>query len=179
MKKNQIATILCIIGAGIIPILDTVSAAESCNRTATVNYQEVLIDTSPTLKGEGLRYFLDRDPVALSHLDQYQKTNKTKWPNAVMGITGVSLLLGGVFTKSTSGEGPFGGKKLMIMGGTAVLLLNYLIAKTISHRGEEHLFRAVEEYNSRNLPHIIFSPAVGDDPKHFSPGFGAGIYQSF
>ena len=179
MKKNHIAPILCILVTGLVSIYSPFAISESCNRTATVNYQEVLVDTSPTLKGEGLRYFLARDPVALSQLDQYRKTNRTIWPNALIGITGVSLLLGGVFTKSTPEEGTFSGKKLLIMGGTATLLLNYLLAKTIAYQSEAHLLKAVEEYNSRNLPHIIFSPTVGDDPKHFSPGFGAGIYQSF
>ena len=43
-------------------------ASESCSRTATINYQEVLVDSASSLKGEGLRPYLAKDAEALSYL---------------------------------------------------------------------------------------------------------------
>jgi len=49
-------------------------AVETCSRIAIINYQEVLVDSNASDKGEGLRYHLEKDPVAKEYLNTYQKT---------------------------------------------------------------------------------------------------------
>ena len=43
---------------GILLILSySAHSTDTCSRIATINYQDILIDTSSTKKGEGLRYY--------------------------------------------------------------------------------------------------------------------------
>ncbi|HLW56607.1 MAG TPA: hypothetical protein VKY27_04425, partial [Bacteriovoracaceae bacterium] len=54
----------------------SVFAAETCSRVAIINYQEVLVDVSSSNRGEGLRFYLEKDEVAKGLLDEYQENNR-------------------------------------------------------------------------------------------------------
>lgn len=124
---------------------------ETCSRVATVNYQEVLVDANSSQKGEGLRFYLEKDKVAESYLNAYQEGSQVKWHNAVMGTTGTGLIVAGLFTNSTSNN-----KESLLIGGAAMILVNFLISKTQETANEQNLRRAIDEYNQRNLPRINF-----------------------
>ena len=116
-----------------------------------INYQEVLIDTNSTQKGEGLRFHLNKDPVAKEFLDTYQSTSKIKWQNAALGTIGTGLILSSFIVNSSDKN-----KKSLIVGGASLLIINFLVAKTLDFTNESNLQRAIEEYNKRNLPKIYF-----------------------
>lgn len=130
----------------------TTHAVDTCSRIAIINYQEVLVDTNSTEKGEGLRYHLEKDPVAKSYLDKYQQGTQIRWENAVLGTVGTGLLIGGALVQSGGSKSP------MIIGGIATMIVNFLLAKTFENSNEENLNKAIEEYNKRNLPKIYFNP---------------------
>ena len=127
-------------------------AIETCSRIAIINYQEVLVDANTSEKGEGLRYHLEKDPVALQYLNTYQKNSGIKWPSAVLGTAGTGLLLYGFFNSDTED------RRIYVMAGTATILVNFLVARTLELSNEVNLNKAVEEYNKRNLPKIFFNP---------------------
>jgi len=127
-------------------------AIETCSRVAVINYQEVLIDSNSSDKGEGLRYHLEKDPVAKMHLDTYQKNSRFVWPSAIIGSAGTGLLLYGFFNSNSED------RRIFIISGSATLLVNYLIARTLEVSNETNLNKAIEEYNKRNLPKIFFNP---------------------
>lgn len=131
-------------------------AAETCSRTAIVNYQEVLVDTNSAQKGDGLRFYLEKDQQAYENLQKYQKGTRGNWINAGLGTAGTLMLLAGsLATESDSG------KRSLFVAGASVIILNFLVAKTLEHQNEKYLHRAIEEYNARNLPRIYFSPGSG------------------
>jgi len=127
-------------------------AVETCSRIAIINYQEVLVDSNTSQKGEGLRYHLEKDAVAKQYLDTYQKNSGIRWPSAVLGTAGTGLLLFGFFNSDSEN------RRLYIISGTATILVNFLVARTLEVTNESNLNRAVEEYNKRNLPKIFFNP---------------------
>lgn len=127
-------------------------AVETCSRIAIINYQEVLVDSNTSQRGEGLRYHLEKDPVAKQYLDEYQKNSGIRWPSAVLGTAGTGLLLYGFFNSDTEN------RRLYIISGTATILVNFLVARTMEVANESNLNKAVEEYNKRNLPKIFFNP---------------------
>jgi hypothetical protein len=132
--------------------LNCLSATETCSRIATINYQEVLVDTNSTDKGEGLRYHLEKDPIAKEYLNIYQKNSSVKWPTAVLGTAGTAVLLLGFFNRSSAD------REIYLISGASIILVNFLIARTVEVNNETNLTRAVEEYNKRNLPKIYFNP---------------------
>ena len=127
-------------------------ATETCSRVATINFQEVLIDSNASEKGEGLRYHLEKDPVAVSYLNTYQKNSSVRWPNAILGTLGTSMLLYGFFNSNSQD------RQIYLITGSATILVNFLIARTLEVSNEVNLNRAIEEYNKRNLPKIFFNP---------------------
>ena len=133
--------------------------ADICSRIAVINYQEILVDVNNSQKGEGLRPYLERDTVARYYLDEYQKGTKIEWQNAIAGTLSVGLILGG-FTSNDEKS-----KKSLIMGGATLMIINFLIAKTLETANERNLLRAVDEYNKRNAPQIQFR----DDTERESP----------
>ena len=46
---------------------------EPCSRSARINYQDVLVDTSSTRKGEGIKFYLEKDPIARTYYKKYEK----------------------------------------------------------------------------------------------------------
>ena len=135
----------------------SVSAVETCSRTAIINYQEVLVDANTSEKGEGLRYHLEKDPVALQFLNTYQKNSSRTWPSAVLGTAGTGLLLFGFFNSNTED------RRTYIIAGVTTYIVNFLVARTLEITNEENLNKAVEEYNKRNLPKIFFYPENPED----------------
>lgn len=133
-------------------------AVETCSRIAIINYQEVLVDTNSTEKGEGLRFHLEKDKTAKSYLETYQEGTKIKLENAIMGSLGTSMMLGGILTNSDGGR-----KEMLLVGGATLMIINFLVAKTMETSNEQNLRKAIEEYNKRNLPKIYFNPDQKDD----------------
>ena len=127
-------------------------AIETCSRIAIINYQEVLVDANTSEKGEGLRYHLEKDPVALEYLNTYQKNSGIRWPSAVLGTAGTGLLLYGFFNSDPED------RRVFILAGTTTILVNFLVARTLELTNEANLNKAIEEYNKRNLPKIFFNP---------------------
>lgn len=125
-------------------------AVETCSRTAIINYQEVLVDSNSSQKGEGLRFYLDKDPIAKEYLDIYKKNSAIQWPSAVIGTAGTGLLFFGFFNSNSEN------RRLYLISGTATILVNFLVARTLEVSNESNLKRAIEEYNKRNLPKILF-----------------------
>lgn len=130
-----------------IPLL---FSQETCSRIATINYQEVLVDSNSVDKGEGLRFHLEKDPIALEHLNNYQKSSSHMFTNAVVGTVGTGLLLYGFFSPGAED------RNIFIASGIATIFINYLISRTLDIQSETHLDQAIEEYNKRNLPKIYF-----------------------
>jgi hypothetical protein len=132
---------------------DVALAAESCSRVATVGHQEVLVDINSTQKGAGLRYYLEKDPVAKMYLDRYQEGNSIRWQNTAFGTLGSVLILAGLVTNRHSGN-----RDAMMVGGGAAMIINFLVSKTFKNANERNLVRAIEHYNQRNIPRINFLP---------------------
>ena len=143
--------------------------ASTCSRVATINYQEVLVDVSNATRGEGLRYYLEKDEVAKSLLNEYQENNRPTWKRAALSTLGTAMLLGGLLRTSGGDEEGLMGKNFLLFGGATMIGISYLISKTNQYNNEYLLLRSIEEYNKRNTPKIFFAPT---DPKH---GLGAGI----
>ena len=150
MNSKYLIVPLCLIT--LLLSSDTL-AGETCSRLAIINYQEVLIDTNSTQKGEGLRHYLEKDPIAKKYLESYQKGNRLNFINTVLGSAGTILILAGILT---NGQGDR--RQNLLIAGGALVGINFLIAKTISFDNEKNLERSIEEYNKRNLPRIYFSP---------------------
>lgn len=154
-----------------VGLLGSTAHAANCGRTVTIDYQEVLIDNDATRKGEGLRYYLAKDPVALSYLDKYQAGTRIHWANAALGTVGTGLILG-----ASLNSGNRDGQKNMLISGAVLLALNFLIVKTRDSYNETYLEQAIEEYNRRNIPRIMFeAPSSGQD----GTGVGLSIERRF
>lgn len=138
-------------------------AQEACSRTATINQQEVLVDSNSTQKGEGLRFYLEKDKVASSYLEKYQSGTKVKWYSAALGTVGTSMIIGSFFVNGESDS-----KQSLMIGGATAIIINFLMSRTIEASNEKHLNRAIQEYNKRNLPRIEFNQS----------GYNSGSSQS-
>lgn len=132
-------------------IMTSLAAMETCSRTAVINYQEVLVDTNSNQKGEGLRYYLEKDLVARDYLDKYQDGTRLKWYQAIPGSVGTGLTLVGILSPGDNN------RRSLIIGGITLILVNFLVAKTLEAANEENLQKSIEEYNKRNLPIIHFN----------------------
>ncbi len=151
------------------------STVEPCGRTAVVNYQEVLVDASSSNQGEGLRYYLQKDPVSKRLLDEYQENNRPRWQGAALSTLGTAMVIGS-FLRANDGEGDtLTGRNTLLYGGITMIAVSYLISRTQQHNNEELLQRSVEEYNKRNSPRIYFSA----DPSNGRTGYGMGVQQEF
>lgn len=135
------------------------SSIETCGRTAIVGHQEVLVDTSSGHKGEGLRFFLEQDEMAKSYLDTYQENNRIRWQNAALGTAGSGLILFGAMSNASSET-----KMNYYVVGVSMILVNFLVARTLEMANERNLIRAIDEYNQRHLPRIHFGPEFQNFP---------------
>lgn len=150
-------------------------AAETCSRVATINYQEVLVDVSSNNRGEGLRYYLEKDRVATQLLNEYQENNRPSWKTAALSTVGTGMILGGIL-RTGSGEGEsFTNRNVLLVGGVSMIAISYLISRTSQYKNEYLLQNSVDEYNKRNTPKIYLTPL--DTKKGL--GVGVGVGQEF
>jgi len=157
----------------IIFSLNTSFAAETCSRIAIINYQEVLVDAGSSKKGDGLRFYLEKDPRAIELLDEYQEENKPSVWNAAASTIGTFMAFSGLI--QTNEDSGIENRNTLIYGGALLIALSYLTSKTIQFNNEVILKRSVDQYNKRNLPRIYFSPQAGNG----GSGVGIGIQQEF
>jgi len=150
-------------------------AAETCSRVATINYQEVLVDVSNKHRGEGLRYYLEKDDLAKDLLDEYQENNRPTWKSAALSTLGTAMVLGSFLRTSDGREDGIASRNILLFGGVSMIAISYLISKTNQYNNEYLLQKSVEEYNKRNTPKIYFAPT---NPKN-GFGLGVGVGQEF
>lgn len=149
-------------------------AAETCSRVATINYQKVLVDTSSNKKGEGLRFYLEKDPISKSLLDKYQEENAPTLLSASTSTAGSIMLIASLL-QTTDQAGLQNGNTLLY-GGISLIALSYIISKTMQFNNEKLLEEAVNQYNTRNTPRIYFSPYKNNSG---TSGVGFGFQQEF
>ena len=150
-------------------------AAETCSRVATINYQEILVDVSANHRGEGLRYYLEKDPVSKELLDEYQENNRPTWRSAAMSTVGTAMLLAGILRPNEGENEGLTGRPALLFGGASLIAVSYLISKTHQYNNEYLLQKSVQEYNKRNTPKIYFAPTGTKN----GMGFGIGVGQEF
>jgi hypothetical protein len=150
-------------------------AAETCSRVATINYQEVLVDVSNSSRGEGLRYYLEKDPLSKELLDEYQKNNRPSWKSASLSTLGTGMLLAGFLRNSEGENETFTGRRFLLFGGISMIAVSYLISKTEQYNNEYLLLKSIDEYNKRNTPKIYFAPT----DLRSGAGFGIGVGKEF
>ena len=149
--------------------------AETCSRVATINYQEVLVDVSSKSRGEGLRYYLEKDQVSKSLLDEYQNNNRPTWRSAALSTAGTGMILAGILQSSGGSDSAVSSRNFLLFGGATMIAVSYLISKTNQYNNEYLLSKSIEEYNKRNTPKIFFAPT---DPQN-GLGAGVGVAQEF
>ncbi len=160
---------------GFLMLVSSALAQETCSRVATINYQEVLVDVSSKHRGEGLRYYLEKDEVAKSLLNEYQENNRPTWKSAALSTFGTGMILVGLL-RTSGGEGEaLTSRNALLFGGATMIAVSYLISKTNQYNNEYLLLKSVEEYNKRNTPKIFFAPT---DPRD-GAGAAVGIGQEF
>jgi len=151
------------------------SNPEICSRVALINYQEVLVDLSSSQKGEGLRYYLEKDKVSKKLLDKYQKEGQVNLKTTLLGSAGTLTLLSSLFLNTDKST-----KKTLRFSGVFLLIINFLLANSYEENNEIFLKRAVEEYNKRNLPKIEFpSLTEAEKEKCCNPNLIIGKTWSF
>lgn len=148
-------------------------AVDTCSRVAVINYQEVLVDAGSSKKGEGLRFYLEKDQVAKELLDEYQEKNRPSAWSAGTSTIGSLMVLAGL-TQTGDSDG-IANRNTLLYGGGILVAITYLTSKTIQYNNEGILKQAVDQYNKRNRPQIFFSP-YGDGN---TTGFGVGLNQEF
>jgi hypothetical protein len=148
-------------------------AAETCSRVAIINYQEVLVDAGSNKKGEGLRFYLEKDGQSKALLDAYQDKNRPTIWGAATSTIGSFMILSGLVQTSNSANSQ--NKNSLMLGGGILVALSYLTSKTLQYNNEALLQNSIDQYNQRNLPRIYFSPTQ-DNGKL---GIGLGINQGF
>lgn len=151
-----------------------VYADETCSRVATINYQEVLVDAGSNKRGEGLRYYLEKDPISESLLNEYQLQNKPSEWNASASTLGSLMILAGIVQSDENTL--IGDKTSLLLGGAVLVTLSYLTSKTVQAKNEILLKQAVDQYNKRNNPRIYFSPFRDNNG---GSGLGVGLQQGF
>ncbi|MFP5457389.1 MAG: hypothetical protein ACLGG7_01545 [Bacteriovoracia bacterium] len=167
---------VCLVISTLLTLVPQAQGAESCSRVAIVNYQEVLVDASSSNRGEGLRYYLQRDPEAKKLLDEYQNNNRPRWQSAALSTFGTAVTLAG-FLRSNEGENEvITGRNTLILGGITMIAVSYLISRTNQYNNEWLLQRAIEEHNKRNTPRIFFS---ADPNRNQGTNFGLGVQKEF
>lgn len=155
-------------------ILRSTYAAETCSRVAIINYQKVLVDASSNKQGEGLRFYLEKDPISKELLDKYQAKSKPTLFSASASTAGSLLVFGGLI-QTNNGAG-FQDSNTLIYSGAILIALSYLTSKTQQYSNEKILKEAIDQYNTRNTPRIYFSPYINNND---NSGLGFGFQQEF
>ena len=167
IKRMKLLVLTILLG------LPAALGVETCSRIAVINYQEVLVDAGSNKKGEGLRFYLEKDPIAKELLDEYQEKNRPSVWSAGTSTLGSLMVLGGLMQTNKASSGP--SRNNLLYGGGLLIAISYLTSKTLQYNNETILKQAVDQYNKRNIPKIFFSPYATND----SSGFGVGISQEF
>lgn len=152
-----------------------VFAAETCSRVATINYQEVLVDVSSNNRGEGLRYYLEKDQLAKDLLNEYQENNKPSWKTAALSTLGTGMIIGGILRPNTGENEAFTNRYTLLIGGLSMIAVSYIVSRTNQYKNEFLLQKSVEEYNKRNTPKIYLTPLETQK----GLGIGVGLGQEF
>ena len=158
----------------LIHLLPT-NALAICSRVAVINYQEVLVDAGTGKKGEGLRFYLEKDPQSKELLDKYQKENEPTFFKASTSTIGSIMLVTGLL-QSNKSDG-IENQNTLLFGGSLLIALSYLTSKTLKYSNEKYLEEAIDQYNKRNSPRIYFSPYKENN--NSQTGLGFGITQEF
>lgn len=148
-------------------------AIETCSRVARVNYQELLVDSGESKRGEGLRFYLDKDPVSKKLLDEYQEKSKPTLLGASASTVGSLLIITGLIKTGESDNSD--NTNRFFLSGATLIALSYLTSKTLQYQNESLLNQAIIEYNKRNKPTIYFSPYKDGN----NSGVGIGIQKGF
>ena len=151
-----------------------VFANKTCSRTAVINGQEVLVDVGPTQKGEGLRYYLEKDDEALELLNEYQEANRPSQLISITSTTGSTMILLGLMNTNLT-QGTISNSDLLL-GGGLIIAVSYLVSKSMQYYNEDLLQNAVEQYNKRNSPQIYFTPYADEEG---AVGGGLGLSARF
>jgi hypothetical protein len=151
-------------------------SAETCSRKALVNYQEVLVDASSNRRGEGLRYYLAKDPVAEKLLTKYQDQDIAIWKTAGLSTTGTLMILAGFLRGSSGDKDILTSRQALFAGGIGLIGVSYLISRTNQYKNEWILQEAVDEYNKRNTPQIFFNVKSN---KSNESSWGVGVTKDF
>lgn len=155
-------------------------ADDVCSRTATINYQDVLVDTSSSKLGEGLRFYLEKDPEAKKLLDRYQENNKIRRVDAILSTAGSGMIIFGLFQPSKNDSPKVLNRESLIYSGIGLIAISYLVSRTIQYNNEKYLIRSIDEYNKRNTPRIYFNPTTQTNPQGSSSfGLVAGVFKDF
>ena len=149
-------------------------AIASCSRVAIINYQEVLVDAGSEKKGEGLRFYLEKNPQSKSLLDEYQEKSAPSILSASASTVGSLMVLTSILQADENSQ--FGSKATLFSGGAILIALSYLASKTVKYNNEKLLERSVDIYNKSHSPRIYFSPFGNDNGQS---GVGVGIQQKF
>jgi len=120
-----------------------------------------LVDSNSTQKGEGLRFYLEKDKKASELLAKYQKGTKVRWYSAALGTVGTSMIISSFFVSSTGSN-----KQTLLIGGATAILVNFLMSRTFEAANEKHLNNSILEYNKRNLPRIDFNQSRINNKKN-------------
>lgn len=127
-------------------------AQDSCGRVATINYQDIFIDSSSTKKGEGLRNFLAQSPESLALLNEYQENTRPNYWIAGSSTAGFMLIILGLM--STRKTGTYYSKQSLMTTGVVVMALSLVTSQTLKRQNEDRLMESIEIYNSTGGPQI-------------------------
>lgn len=133
------------------------------------------MDVSSNNRGEGLRYYLEKDQSAKGLLDEYQDNNRPSWKTAALSTFGTGMIAGGILRTGSGEEESFTNRNVLIVGGITMIAVSYLVSRTNQYKNEYLLQKSVEEYNKRNTPKIYLTPL----DTHKGMGVGAGLSQEF
>ncbi len=159
----------------IFTLLGDAFGAETCSRVATINYQEVLVDVSSNNRGEGLRYYLEKDQISKSLLNEYQDNNRPSWKSAALSTLGTGMILFGILRPNSGEAESYTNRNNLLIGGVSMIAVSYLVSRTNQYKNEHLLQQSVEEYNKRNTPKIYLTP-LGNTK---NMGLGVGVGQEF
>ena len=152
-------------------------AKEACGRHVIIENQKVLIDTNTITKGEGLRDYLTKDPIAEKLFIEYQNKTRPKWKHAIIGSVGTGLFITGLTKSGSFTDSGLTSKRSLMISGLSILIINFLMVKTFQFTDETLLLRSIEEYNKRNRPRIFLGPYEHFPSKQV--GVGGGIIKEF
>lgn len=139
-----------------------VALEAKCGRTAEINGENIAIDASTTQKGEGLRFYLTKDPEAKKYFDEYTESNKPNWKRIGVSTFGMGLIIGG-FLSSNDTDNDFFKRDTLLVSGVTIVALSFVYAKTRQSEKEVILQKSINEYNKRNEPKILITPQYRQD----------------